>query len=434
MVVVEVGGIHFHNTNSPRRLNTKMGVSMSNCFNVPEGAVEEFAKNVSSQSIPSPIKELPSDGSKKELLVVCKAACDELSSFLQVLYSNLSGDSAKLKEDKSVFTIADGIVQETLKTCLFAGKFEAIVGEEDSTKVNITEKPYSVDDLKVREEFEPLIDQVREKLTLLGETINPKAYSELTVFIDPIDGTREFYTKMGEQCSICIGFAEYGSPVAGIVYRPIPAAPAAKEEEEEGEGASSSSSSSATWAAGCKSENEAFGNLDFQEPSHPNGFLTTNGSISPFIGQLIEELQFERVKSGGAGNKMLMVLEGKGTCYIQDRGVSRWDTCAAQAVLEAYGGILVKFHPFVESKEFLSYIYRKSDTNLDFVPGLSNLTPYNARVKEFAKGTIADNASQVLPYSNLSGLFALNKNGLEQIDRFYESIQKAKEAHPPAYD
>ena len=37
---------------------------------------------------------------------------------------------------------------------------------------------------------------------------------------------------------------------------------------------------------------------------------------------------------------MLMLLENKGGVYIQDRGLSRWDTCAAQAVIEAYGGSL----------------------------------------------------------------------------------------------
>ena len=42
---------------------------------------------------------------------------------------------------------------------------------------------------------------------------------------------------------------------------------------------------------------------------------------------LIKELGFDRVPSGGAGNKMLMLLEGKGAAYIQDRGVSRWGEC-----------------------------------------------------------------------------------------------------------
>jgi fructose-1,6-bisphosphatase/inositol monophosphatase family enzyme len=43
-----------------------------------------------------------------------------------------------------------------------------------------------------------------------------------TCFIDPIDGTKEFASKRGQQCSTCIGFAdEFGVSIAGIIYRPM---------------------------------------------------------------------------------------------------------------------------------------------------------------------------------------------------------------------
>jgi hypothetical protein len=148
----------------------------------------------------------------------------------------------------------------------------------------------------------------------------------------------------------------------------------------------------------------------------------------------MKELNFERVPSGGAGNKMMMVLEGRGTCYIQDRGVSRWDTCAAQAVLEANGGALVKLNDFIQSKQLVSYTYRRSDTNLDFVPGLASLTPYNATIKGFPKGAAANDVNEVHPYSNLSGLFAISKAGLQNIDSYADAISRAKAVHAPSYD
>jgi len=77
---------------------------------------------------------------------------------------------------------------------------------------------------------------------------------------------------------------------------------------------------------------------------------------------------------------MLMVLEGKGSAYIQDRGVSRWDTCGAQACIEAYGGVMAKLSTFASSPELKSYTYLKGETNLDFVAGESNMTPYNVNV------------------------------------------------------
>ena len=48
---------------------------------------------------------------------------------------------------------------------------------------------------------------------------------------------------------------------------------------------------------------------------------------------LIKQLGFDRVPSGGAGNKMLMLLEGKGAAYIQDRGVSRWGELTCVVIL-----------------------------------------------------------------------------------------------------
>jgi 3'-phosphoadenosine 5'-phosphosulfate (PAPS) 3'-phosphatase len=164
------------------------------------------------------------------------------------------------------------------------------------------------------------------------------------------------FLGLGEQCTICVGFSDnIGKPIAGVVYRPIPVPN--------------------TWAMGAASENFYESQLDMTNTPNNRGFLTSNGGISKFIAQLINELQFERVTSGGAGNKVLMLLEGKGACYIQDRGVSRWDTCATQAVLEAEGGTLSKLSDIIKEKKLSSYTYINSDINQDFETGLAKLTP-----------------------------------------------------------
>ncbi|RYG67777.1 hypothetical protein EON64_06725 [archaeon] len=142
-------------------------------------------------------------------------------------------------------------------------------------------------------------------------------------------------------------------------------------------------------------------------------------------------LQFERVPSGGAGNKMLMLLECKGGAYIQDRGVSRWDTCGAQAVLEAHGGVLSKLTSFAQHKQLASYTYLHSAENADFEPDTAYLTAYNAMDKggfdkKAAKrrGTKGDFA----PYANLCGLLALHKDNVNQLDRIHEAVLRAQES------
>ena len=50
---------------------------------------------------------------------------------------------------------------------LFAGdKFGQIVGEEDESVINIIEKPYTVDDLEVPEEFNAIIDATLKRAEL----------------------------------------------------------------------------------------------------------------------------------------------------------------------------------------------------------------------------------------------------------------------------
>jgi 3'-phosphoadenosine 5'-phosphosulfate (PAPS) 3'-phosphatase len=216
--------------------------------------------------------------------------------------SNSSSDDLKtVKRDNSAFTIADGTVQRLLIKSLFAYvKFRDIVGEEEvddekEEEVGKVGDWYQVQGLTIPHHIQPLVDSTRMEIESLAEFLvsnSSDAYLSLSVFVDPIDGTREFESCKGEQCSICIGFSdEHGRAVAGVVYRPL-------------------SQPSPTWVAGAKSEGYAayyFGEGERQLTS--SGFFTTNGSISKFLESLIEELNMPRIKSGGAGNKMMMLLQ-----------------------------------------------------------------------------------------------------------------------------
>lgn len=367
------------------------------------------------------------------LETLCKGtldACHALTPTIASLYDSINSSEtkkvAKTKADNSAFTIADGLVQHLLIEELFDGIVGNIVGEEECD-VNLNTEPYTVDDLEIPPQFVDIIQEAKSQVAkakeqYLGESAQDDKYRSLTAFLDPIDGTREFSTGKGDQCSICVGFSdEAGMPVAGVVYRPL--------------------SSTPTWAAGAKSEGYTDSNLNMasKDESANAGLLTSNGSISPFIEELMKELDYPRTPSGGAGNKMLMLLEKKGKAYIQDRGVSRWDTAGAQAVIEAHGGVLCKLGTMInyQGKED-SYRYLKSDRNLDFVAGEASLTKYNAA----AGGDIGDSrrmamdASEVKPYANLWGLFAIGaeKNSEAHKADLLAALKRAAKSSPPSFD
>jgi hypothetical protein len=115
------------------------------------------------------------------------------------------------------------------------------------------------------------------------------------------------------------------------------------------------------------------------------------------------------------------------------------DTCGAQAVIEAHGGVLAKMTSFVKGdhQKWNHYTYRMSDSNLDFEENTANLTPYNSRDKKLIKKGDAPRLGKLdefQAYSNLCGLVALSREGLANKDRIFEAIQQVKATHPPAYD
>ena len=197
------------------------------------------------------------------------APCIEQRAFYEKISDQRHGGSSKLKSDATYFTIADGIVQHMFINHLFAGnKFAQIVGEEDESVINILEKPYMVDDLVVPDEFNAIIATTLKEIDQIGTRIDSNLYKAMTVFVDPIDGTREFATAQarpcpalhpspwslrlaswpalpphsphtpltvlhplpsvhpppyqGEYVTVLIGYNDaVGQPAAGIVYRPL---------------------------------------------------------------------------------------------------------------------------------------------------------------------------------------------------------------------
>ena len=370
-------------------------------------------------------------GSLKLLCTTSLEACVILTPLVTTIYNDLSTNEVKTKQDNSAFTIADGLVQRLIYVLFDCVNFRGIVGEEDvcTTSSGEEESWVVIDGLPIPTHILPLVESTKSKIEALRNTITGD-YSQITVFVDPIDGTREFASGNGEQCSICIGFSDIeGNAVGGLVYRPLTKNP--------------------TWAAGVKSEGYAKYKLDSSEYENAHGgLLTSNGSISPFIESLMEELDMKRVKSGGAGNKMLLLLERSlilndkdaknSMLYIQDRGVSRWDTCAAEAVLDAFGGKILKLTQ-VQDVDITSdgrYTYLESETNLDFIPGRARLTKYNCKNIDMIKPKVIDDVSNVRPYSNLCGLVALGKewNTAEGLKLISDAVFRAAKRDVPSYD
>jgi len=69
----------------------------------------------------------------------------------------------------------------------------------------------------------------------------------------------------------------------------------------------------------------------------------SGGAVHEALAQLeAKGLVTARIPAGGAGYKAACVVDGRAALWLFPRaGTSRWDTCAAQALIEAVGGALV---------------------------------------------------------------------------------------------
>lgn len=85
-----------------------------------------------------------------------------------------------------------------------------------------------------------------------------------------------------------------------------------------------------------------FGVTPTQLPDDKLVVTTTSSHGNALINSAIESLRpHETIRVGGAGYKVLSIVEGKANCYVfPSNGCKKWDTCAPEAILEASGGRL----------------------------------------------------------------------------------------------
>uniref|UniRef100_A0A023FE96 3'(2'),5'-bisphosphate nucleotidase 1 n=2 Tax=Amblyomma cajennense TaxID=34607 RepID=A0A023FE96_AMBCJ len=90
----------------------------------------------------------------------------------------------------------------------------------------------------------------------------------------------------------------------------------------------------------------AFGISRTPPPSDKKIITTTRSHSSPIINSCIESMKPDEVlRVGGAGHKVLLLIEGKAHAYVfPSKGCKKWDTCAPEAILHATGGLLTDIH------------------------------------------------------------------------------------------
>jgi 3'(2'), 5'-bisphosphate nucleotidase len=158
---------------------------------------------------------------------------------------------------------------------------------------------------------------------------------DVVIWVDPLDGTGEFTKGFHEDVTVLVGIAVEGKPVAGVIHQPFYGTMAGLPTAQQGR---------TVWGMlglGVR------GIVPRPSPEHGGLRLAVSRShYSGTVERVTECLQAkEKVIAGGAGNKILMVLENVVDAYIYPSpGTKRWDTCAGDAIVRAAGGAVTDVH------------------------------------------------------------------------------------------
>ncbi|XP_051511455.1 3'(2'),5'-bisphosphate nucleotidase 1-like isoform X1 [Myxocyprinus asiaticus] len=241
-------------------------------------------------------------------------------------------------------TLADRLVQKSICASLSRSFPKVtIIGEED---------------LPVEAVEENLIESGQNSVILQKSCPNQYASlkeEELVVWVDPLDGTKEYTeaarvlyhpvyiqkpvhhhrtpTRLLDHVTVLIGIAYGGKAIAGVINQPF-------YNYQLGAGASLGRTLWGVLGLG------AFG---FQLQEVPDGkriITTTRSHSNKLVTDTIQAMEpHDVIRVGGAGNKIIQLVEGKASAYVfASPGCKKWDTCAPEAILHAVGGKLTDMH------------------------------------------------------------------------------------------
>jgi len=157
---------------------------------------------------------------------------------------------------------------------------------------------------------------------------------QLTVWVDPLDGTKEYTQGLLDHVTVLIGIAVGSEAVAGVIHQPY------YNYKSQEPGAQIGRTFYGVVGSG------VYGLTRVLPPSDKKIVTTTRSHGTGLVQDALDILKPDSVlKVGGAGHKVLLLMEGEATAYVfPSPGCKKWDTCAPEAILNAMGGLLTDIH------------------------------------------------------------------------------------------
>ena len=237
-----------------------------------------------------------------------------------LIYHRSNGFNVKEKDNhRGPQTIADLDAQQIIVSSILdylpTLPLSNIVAEEGRLdRIEITYKNEM--GMNLQDEFERMIPRSLKEVNV----------NELTFFIDPLDGTKEYVKNSDKVPMVMIGICLLGKPVVGLLHQPFVN----------------------KFYLGFEGGSCYYTDENKFHPYKKHSAIdelivtTTNSHFTKEIKETIGRLEPSVIKNeGGCGYKVVTLLENHSNIYCYpSNGTSKWDTCAPEVCLRALGGEL----------------------------------------------------------------------------------------------
>ncbi|VDM46691.1 unnamed protein product [Toxocara canis] len=208
---------------------------------------------------------------------------------------------------------SNSLILDTFKR--FPGIY-VVTEEKDSHLRDEDLQNYRADNYEVWLGVKETIDKLPSKKVKL---------SKLTVWVDPLDATQEFSEGLLEYVTVMVCIALDGRPIFGAVYRPF-----------------LSETLFGLVGYGVINGNGKRWNSTVLQ-NVPKKILISRshaGTVEELVNKTFGD-EFTVEAAGGSGYKTLRLINGTAQIYLHRTAISKWDTCAGDALITAIGGAMI---------------------------------------------------------------------------------------------
>jgi len=202
--------------------------------------------------------------------------------------------------------------------------------------------------------------------------------SDITVWVDPLDGTKEYTQGLLDHVTVLIGIAVGKEAVAGVIHQPY------WNYQSTDPNAKLGRTFYGLVGTG------VFGLTPVSPPVGKRIVTTTRSHTTGVVQDCLDIIQADEVlKVGGAGHKVILLMEGQAHAYVfPSPGCKKWDTCAPEAILHAMGGKLTDMKG--NSYEYHSQVEHRNSEGVLATAILSDHAWYQDIIPQEIKDKVKD--------------------------------------------